>query len=78
MTGARLSLTGRLVALEEEEVVPAKSRFIARHVNSEPYDRQLDFSYYRFDIIQGRFNQGFGRFRKLGPTDLLTGSLATQ
>jgi len=78
MTGARLSLTGRLVALEEEEVTAAKARFIARHANAEPYDRQLDFNYYRFDIVQGRFNQGFGRFRKLGPTDLLTDNLAPQ
>lgn len=72
MTGARLSLTGRLVALEADAVALAKARFVGRHANAKPYDTELDFDYYRFEIIQGRFNQGFGRFRKLGAADLLT------
>ena len=78
MMGARLSLTGRFLALEKHEMPSAKLRFIARHASSEPYDRELDFNYYRFDIAQGRFNQGFGRFRKLSPADLLAGSLPSQ
>lgn len=77
MTGARLSLSGRIVAVEGPALSIAKKSFVARHPDSEPYDTELDFNYYHFEIKQGRFNQGFGRFRKLGPNDLLVENPAT-
>ncbi len=71
MTTPRLSLNGTIAALETDEIAAAKARFIQKHPGSEPYDTELDFSYYRFAIESVRFNQGFGRFRKLGLDDLL-------
>lgn len=71
MTAPRLSLSGKIVALDEPEIAKAKARFLEKHPGSEPYDSELDFSYYRLAIESVRFNQGFGRFRKLGPSDLL-------
>lgn len=71
MTAPRLSLSGKMVALDESEIAKAKARFVEKHPGSEPYDTELDFSYYRLAIESVRFNQGFGRFRKLGPGDLL-------
>lgn len=72
MTAPRLSLNGRIKRLSADESGQAKQLFIERHPDSEPYDRELDFAYYRFEIESARFNQGFGRFRKLGAGDLLT------
>ena len=71
MTGARLTLTGKVIALQTNEVEAAKQRFVARHPAAVAYDTELDFAYYRFEIAQARFNQGFGQFQKLGPADLL-------
>lgn len=71
MTAPRLSLNGKVVALDKGEIASAKARFIDKHPGSEPYDTELDFDYYRFAIESVRFNQGFGRFRKLRPDDLL-------
>lgn len=71
MTAPRLSINGILMALEGHEVAASKVRFIEKHPGSEAYDTELDFSYFRLAIESARFNQGFGRFRKLGPDDLL-------
>jgi heme oxygenase (biliverdin-IX-beta and delta-forming) len=71
MTGERLSLTGRLVAVAHGDLDTAKKIFTARHAGTDHYDTELDFNYFRFEIDLGRFNQGFGRFRKLGPAELL-------
>ncbi len=71
MTGARLSLTGEAVLVEPQDTLAAKTRFIARHPASAPYDTDLDFCYFRVQLTQGRFNQGFGSFQKLGPSELL-------
>eukprot|EP00439_Symbiodinium_sp_Y106_P088292 s1_g828.t1 len=71
MTAPRLSLNGKVVGLEKGEIASAKARFIDKHPGSEPYDTELDFDYYRFTVESVRFNQGFGRFRKLRPDDLL-------
>ncbi len=70
MTSPRLSLNGTIAALEKDEIASAKAQFIDKHPGSEPYDTELDFDYYRFAVESVRFNQGFGRFRKLGPDDL--------
>lgn len=71
MTAPRLSLNGLIVALDEDQIIAAKPRFIDKHPGSVTYDTELDFHYYRLAIESARFNQGFGRFRKLGPSDLL-------
>ena len=71
MTAPRLSLSGKIVALDDNEVANAKARFLDKHPGSEPYDTELDFNYYRLAIESARFNQGFGRFRKLRPDDVL-------
>lgn len=70
MTGARLSLTGQVLALDGQNALRAKARFTQRHPGSGPYDTELDFRYFQLEIAQGRFNQGFGAFRKMGPSDL--------
>jgi len=72
MTAPRLSVSGRLERLSSDDVGHAKALFIQKHPGSEPYDRELDFAYYKLEIEGARFNQGFGRFRKLGPDDLLS------
>jgi len=72
MTVRRLSLNGQIVALDEDQIISAKPRFIEKHPGSVAYDTELDFHYYRLAIESARFNQGFGRFRKLGPGDLLS------
>ena len=77
MTGARLTLTGKVTALRTNEVDAAKQSFVARHPAAAPYDTELDFAYYRFEIAQARFNQGFGRFQKLGPAELLNAPTAS-
>jgi len=71
MTAPRLSLNGQIVALGEDQIISAKPRFIEKHPGSVAYDTELDFHYYRLAVESARFNQGFGRFRKLGPSDLL-------
>ncbi len=71
MTAARLSVHGRIACLSAAEIAGAKPVFIQKHPGSEPYDRELDFAYYTLEIEGARFNQGFGRFRKLGRDDFL-------
>ncbi|WOF72478.1 pyridoxamine 5'-phosphate oxidase family protein [Parvibaculaceae bacterium PLY_AMNH_Bact1] len=71
MTAPRLSLGGKVLALDDAEIANAKARFLEKHPGSEPYDTELDFNYYRLAIESARFNQGFGRFRKLSKTDIL-------
>jgi len=43
MTAPRLSLNGQLVALDEDQIISAKPRFIEKHPGSEAYDTELDF-----------------------------------
>ena len=71
MTAPRLSVSGRVARLSSADIGRAKPLFIQKHPGSDPYDREVDFNYYKLEIEGARFNQGFGRFRKLGRDDLL-------
>lgn len=71
MLTERLTLVGRLAALEAARIAPGKARFTARHPGSDPYDTELDFSYFRLEIDHGRFNRGFGTFSRLRGDELI-------
>lgn len=71
MTAPRLSLVGEYEPLPESATAEAKRRFVARHSGSDFYDTELDFHYGTLVLKEARFNQGFGAFTKLKPTDLL-------
>lgn len=59
LTGARLSLQGRLVACGPEEIEPRR-RFLHRHADAARYVDFGDFSFYRLEPTAGHLVAGFG------------------
>jgi putative heme iron utilization protein len=68
LAGARLTVTGRLVADSD----PAhRRRFLARHEESEGYTTLSDFNFYRLDVASSHLVAGFGRIVDLARDQLL-------
>lgn len=59
LTGARLSMQGRLVACGPEETEPRR-RFLHRHPDAARYADFGDFAFYRLEPAAGHLVAGFG------------------
>jgi putative heme iron utilization protein len=59
LSGARLTLIGDLVRLDEPELAPALAVFVEAHPGAS-YVRFPDFSVYRLEVGAVRFVGGFG------------------
>jgi putative heme iron utilization protein len=70
LSGARLSLKGRVSAPDTDPMV--RSRFLAFHPEAEGYAGFADFSFRRFLVASGHLVAGFGRIVDLTPGDILT------
>lgn len=71
LTGERLELvcTARRLGADEEIAAAAEAHFRC-YPRSEAWFRQLDFDLFRLDVIDARYNGGFGRAAPLLPADL--------
>ncbi len=69
LTGARLSLQGRLVACGPEEAEPRR-RFLHRHPDAARYADFGDFAFYRLEPSAGHLVAGFGVIHWLPWTDI--------
>lgn len=69
LTGARLSLQGRLVACGAEETEPRR-RFLHRHPDAARYADFGDFGFYRLEPTAGHLVAGFGVIHWLPWTDI--------
>lgn len=73
LTGARVSLVGRVV--REEPGSPAsnlaKRRFLAKQPEAAMYAGFGDFAFYRFEVEMGHLVAGFGRIVDMKASDLL-------
>ena len=69
LTGARVTLTGRMERLAEP--AEARRRFLARHPEAEGYAGFRDFAFYRMAVETGHLVAGFGRIVDLKAADLL-------
>lgn len=58
VTGARLSLTGKILPATGPDV---RTRFLARHPAAAGYADFGDFAFYRFDAVSAHLIEGFGR-----------------
>lgn len=69
LTGVRLTLEGRI---EHEHDSTAKARYLARHPESQGYEEELDFNYFRIAPTGGQLVAGFGRIARLTVDQLLS------
>ena len=69
LAGARISLAGRAVPIED---TAAARRFLARHPEASGYAGFTDFSFWRITIEGGHLVAGFGRIVDLAPAQLIT------
>lgn len=68
LTGARVSLVGRMVRLDDERL---KDRFIARHAEAEMYRDFPDFGLWRMEPERAHLVAGFGRIHWIPAADFL-------
>ncbi len=68
LTGARLSLLGRLTPSDQER---HRRRFLSRHASAAGYADFADFAFYHLTIARGHLVAGFGRIQWTEADDLL-------
>lgn len=68
LTGARVSLVGRMSRIDDERL---KDRFIARHAEAAMYRDFPDFSLWRMEPERAHLVAGFGRIHWIPAADLL-------
>lgn len=68
LTGARVSLQGRIVPIEDNALL---ARYIARHPSASFYAGFRDFRLYRMDVTRAHLVAGFGRIHWIDAADLL-------
>lgn len=62
LTGERLELTCNARLLRDAaDVEPARDSYIRCHPRADAWFRQLDFEFFRLDVIACRYNGGFGK-----------------
>ena len=73
LAGARLTLSGRFVRLDEDDPgrPAAMERFLARHPEAVDYAAFTDFALYRLVLDAGHFVGGFGRISRLPASRLI-------
>ncbi|MEJ1157256.1 HugZ family pyridoxamine 5'-phosphate oxidase [Prosthecomicrobium sp. N25] len=69
LTGARVTLAGRLERLAEDAV--PRRRFLAKQPDAAGYATFRDFAFYRLVVEVGHLVAGFGRINDLKASDLL-------
>ncbi|MGE0847901.1 MAG: HugZ family protein [Flavobacteriaceae bacterium] len=70
LTRARISLSGRLVRLDDER---RAARFLAHHPDAAGYAGFADFAFWRLEVAACHLVAGFGRIVDIAPDDLLIG-----
>ncbi|PWR25026.1 heme iron utilization protein [Zavarzinia aquatilis] len=68
LTGARVSLVGRMVRIDDEGL---KDRFIARHAEAQMYRDFPDFSLWRMEPERAHLVAGFGRIHWIPAAEFL-------
>lgn len=63
LAGARVTVTGRVVAAEERDA--AARRFLARHPEARGYAGFADFAFYRLEAEKAHLVAGFGRIHEV-------------
>jgi putative heme iron utilization protein len=58
--GARVTLLGNLVQLSEEDAVAAQTVYVGRHPQASEYVALGDFHFWRLNVSEARFVNGFG------------------
>jgi len=78
LTGARVTLTGRIEAIDDPA---AAARYLARHPSAERYAGFGDFRFYALRVARAHLVAGFGRIHWIEASALLdapTGALAAR
>lgn len=71
LTGERLELTCDARLLRDDgEIQPARDSYIRCHPRADAWFRQLDFEFFRLDVLAARYNGGFGKAAVLAPEAL--------
>jgi putative heme iron utilization protein len=65
LAGARASLLGRAVRVQQNETADARARYVARHPKAEAYFQLRDFALWRLELEEARLISGFGSMRWL-------------
>lgn len=68
LQAARLTVTGKVSAVEKHEV---RARYLARHPEAAKYVDFADFGFWRLTIERGHLVATFGRIADLAAADLL-------
>lgn len=68
LTGARLSLLGRMVPDDNPD---SRARYLARHPGAGLYADFTDFRFWRFVVDSGHLVAGFGRIHRLSAEQLV-------
>ena len=68
LTGARVSLQGRIAPVEDDALL---ARYVARHPSASLYAGFKDFRLYRMDVTRAHLVAGFGRIHWIGSSALL-------
>lgn len=62
LTGERLELTAQAQLLRDEKAVAAaRETYVRCYPRADVWFRQLNFNFFRIDVIAARYNGGFGR-----------------
>ena len=71
LTGERLELTGEARILRDAtEIESARDVYIRCYPRADAWFRQLNFDFFRIDVIAARYNGGFGKAAVLAPDAL--------
>ncbi|MFP5383701.1 MAG: HugZ family protein [Gammaproteobacteria bacterium] len=71
LTGERLELTCEARLLHDAaEIEPARETYIRCYPRADAWFRQLNFEFFRLDVIAARYNGGFGKAAVLAPEAL--------
>src|SRR5882672_11804094 len=63
LAGARVSLLGRAIHVDEPDVADARARYVARHPKAEAYFQLKDFALWLLHVEEARLISGFGSMR---------------
>lgn len=58
---ARVTLTGKIERMAEEDVAEARTRYLAKHPEAAQWAQFKDFAFYRLAVHEIRFVEGFGK-----------------
>lgn len=71
LTGERLELTATARQLQDEaDIAAARDSYVRLYPRADAWHRQLDFDFFRIDVLACRYNGGFGQAAPLAPEAL--------